>query len=187
MGQLAALLAALAVLAVLQGSLLGERREPPHPLLALLLQLLTLLVVVGLVLVLGRWILGLRGMAQPLALAAVGAAILGGVWVVARVREEETRRRGERVPVDRWRRAGLGAQPSAGVVEFQPGQTCPLCHVEHTPTSEAAECPACRTLVHLQCAIEMGRCPTLACAGKPVRVDAVAQPPVERDRRDPTR
>lgn len=79
------------------------------------------------------------------------------------------------VSIDEWHRRGLGVQPSEGIVEFQPGQRCPLCRVEHRPTSEAARCDACGTLSHLQCSLEVGRCSTLACPGSARRVDAVEQ------------
>lgn len=77
------------------------------------------------------------------------------------------------VPIDDWRRRGMGVQPSEGIVEFQAGQRCPLCRVEHQPTSEAARCDACGTLFHLQCALELGGCSSLGCQGTARRVDAV--------------
>lgn len=77
------------------------------------------------------------------------------------------------VPVDEWRRRGLHVQRSQGVIEFQAGQRCPLCHVEHAPTSEAARCDACGALFHLLCARELGGCSTLGCQGETHRVNAV--------------
>lgn len=106
------------------------------------------------------------------AMAAVVAVALALVvrWVRF-VREQPIT--GAGVPVDEWRDRGMGVQPSEGVVEFQSGQRCPLCHVEHQPTSEAARCDACGTLFHLQCSLELGGCSSLGCQGTPRRVDAV--------------
>jgi hypothetical protein len=160
---LAAIIVALVALAILGGSGLGRGAHP-------LLWTLTLLSVIG------AFAWGAEGMedeAIVAGFAVVGVALAIVAWRWAAVVADERRRRAEGVPVDQWRRAGMGVQPSVGVVEFQPGQTCPLCFVEHKPTSEAAQCPACRTLVHLQCVVEMGRCPTLGCGAAPVRVDAI--------------
>ena len=77
--------------------------------------------------------------------------------------------------LDEWKRRGLGVQRSKGVVEFTAGQRCPMCRVEHAPTSEAARCDACGTPSHLQCAVEVGRCSTLGCVGSAERVNAVRE------------
>lgn len=110
------------------------------------------------------------------ALLALIVATLVLLWPYLPRLEWRERREGERVPVERWRAAGLGVQPSQGVVAFQVGETCPLCRDAHRPTSEAARCPSCRALFHLQRSLEVdaGRCSTLGCAGVPRRVDAVA-------------
>lgn len=94
---------------------------------------------------------------------------LGIAW--SRSRDLRTVQPG--VPLDEWRRRGLGVQP--GVLGFQPGQRCPLCHAEHAPTDDAARCDVCGALFHRQCAQELavGRCSTLGCRGGVRRVDAV--------------
>lgn len=94
-------------------------------------------------------------------------------FVVSRLRELPHRPPGGGVPIDEWRRRGLGVQPSEGVTTLQPGQRCPLCRLEHQPTSEAARCDGCGAVLHLLCARDLGRCATLGCAGTARRVDAV--------------
>ncbi len=97
-------------------------------------------------------------------------------FVASRWCERDLRAIQPGVPVDEWRRRGLGVQPD--VVGFQPGQRCPLCHSEHTPTGDAARCDLCGALFHRPCAQELavGRCSTLGCAGGVRRVDAVQAP-----------
>jgi hypothetical protein len=109
------------------------------------------------------------------AMAAVLAVVVGLVIALARWVRDQPAMGAPRagIPLDEWRRRGMGVQPSEGTVEFQVGQRCPLCHVEHQPTSEAARCDACGTLFHLQCALELGGCSSLGCKGTPRRVDAV--------------
>lgn len=108
-----------------------------------------------------------------LLVAASGAATIMayGRWATRDLRV--TGRSGP--SLDEWKRRGLGVLRSKGVVEFTAGQRCPLCRVEHAPTSEAARCDACGTLSHLQCAVEVGRCSTLGCAGGVERVSAVRE------------
>jgi hypothetical protein len=116
--------------------------------------------------VLGRWAL--------LALV-VGAAV---AFVRARWAARDLRAVRPGVPVDEWRRRGLVVQRrERPVVELQAGQRCPICHDDHRPTNDAVCCEACGTLSHVRCLLEVGRCPTLGCAGAPRRVDVVAPAP----------
>lgn len=151
-----------------------RQEEYPSRLRGFLYRILALLLVglAGLGLV--AWLRDLPSRDRAVALCVIGAAGLGFGWFVHRLRSLRRARLGRQLPVSQWREKGLG--PSQGTVELQAGQCCPVCKDEHVPTSEAAECPACRTLFHLHCALELGRCTSLGCAGKPRRVDALAAP-----------
>ncbi len=108
-------------------------------------------------------------------LAALAVALLYLPYRWWTSRDLRVAGRSDAPSIDEWKRRGLGVRRSKGIIEFQAGQRCPLCHVEHAPTSEAARCDACGTLSHLQCAIEVGRCSTLGCAGEVQRVSAVRE------------
>lgn len=44
---------------------------------------------------------------------------------------------------------------------------CACCHGSLLPGEERWACPGCATVLHLECASELDRCPVLGCAERP--------------------
>ena len=86
---------------------------------------------------------------------------LGLLWLWAR----------ESVPPGESR--ALWREPSPHPVEVQQDQCCPLCWeliVSPGASVELAECPGCQTVLHSDCAHEMGGGSTLGCSRASRRV-----------------